>query len=366
MSLVARISGIGILVCATFIMYSCKPGDAQSAALVNCPADSIANCLYVSDLDYPVVTVRNLSLTDYARNGYVLDLLIRYPEGAAGPLPVVFWNHGGRPNPNAGERSENWSTKLAAAGYVVIHPVRNFVPDVLPYLTECSANGYATEEECAYWVTQYRFGPQNTHFLIAHLLDIEAQVPALAGKLDNQHIVVAGHSAGSTTVLANAGAWQQWTATGPRYDEKDDTPIAFLASGVQGPMYAGFHSGFHSPGEYAGLNEHSFKYMDRPFVFITGVGDETGEPPEARATGWLTSIPGNKLLLWDTNPEAKHETMDAQKCDTQTQQQHCEMIKATGLAFLDAVVRERDAANQWLKSNTLKSISGGEIELHWR
>lgn len=131
-------------------------------------------------------------------------------------------------------------------------------------------------------------------------------------------------------------------------------------------MYAGFRTGFHSPGEHDAIREHSFKYMDRPFLFISGVGDETGEPPEARITGWLTSLPGSKLLLWDTNSEAKHETMDAQKCDTKLRKQHCEIIKSTGLAFLDAVVRKRPEAKEWLLSNKLEILGGGEIELHRR
>jgi hypothetical protein len=178
---------------------------------------------------------------------------------------------------------------------------------------------------------------------------------------------VAGHSAGTTAVLANAGAWQQW-APGYRYDERNDIPIAFMATGVQGPMYAGFGSGFQSPGSQRGIREHSFAGLDRPFLFITGVGDETGEPPETRVTAWLTSRPGNKVLVWDTVAEAVHETMDINdnKCDTPVRAAHCEWLGAAGLAFLDAVVRQRPEAEEWISSNALEKVSGGAIEIHRR
>jgi predicted dienelactone hydrolase len=144
---------------------------------------------------------------------------------------------------------------------------------------------------------------------------------------------------------------------GTQYVERDDRPIAFLASGPQGPMYAGFNTGFQTT---------SFVKVDRPFMFITGVGDETGEPIPTRVTGWITSIPGNKALVWDTEPGAVHETKDINKCDTPVQQNHCRWLASAGVAFLDAVVRERPEARDWLASNALNVLSGGAIELHRR
>ncbi len=215
-------------------------------------------------------------------------------------------------------------------------------------------------------MTQFRYGPQTTHFLIAHLPEVEALNSALAGLLDPARIVVAGHSAGSTAVLANAGAWQQWSPGALRYAERAEAPVAFLATGVQGPGYAGFHSGFQSPGPHSGITGHSFAGIDRPFLFISGVGDETGEPPEARATAWLTSAPGYKGLVWDTDPRAVHETMDVHRCDPPVPASHCDWIASAGLAFLDAVVRQRPEAEAWMRSNALEVLSGGAIELHLR
>lgn len=236
--------------------------------------------LYTSDLAYEVGEIDHVSLTDAARNNYEVPLIIRYPIGALGPRPVIIWHHGGNPSARGASRSEEWGRTLAAAGYIVIHPSRMPIADAAPYEDECQRNGFRDPDECGYWVSQLRYGAQNTHFLISHFVDIEALDPTLTGMLDATKIVVAGHSGGTPSVLANAGAWQQWEPGGPRYNERSDAPIAFLATGVQGPMYAGFRSGFQSPGGHSAVAEHSFAGIDRPFMFITGVGDETGEPPD--------------------------------------------------------------------------------------
>lgn len=322
----------------------------------SCDINNPPTCLYTSDLNYSVGVV-DTQLTDASRNNYKIPLRIRYPIGLAGPRPVVIWNHGGAPSAKGKTRSEEWGNLLAAAGYVVIHPSRTKVKNIVPFLNECTTNGFPSPGECVNWVSNYYYGPQNTRFLIDNFAAIENADAALAGMLDETKIVVGGHSAGSTTVLANAGAFQQWVKGGKKYNTRVDAPIAFMASGPQGPLYAGFNSGFQST---------SYEAIDRPFLFMTGMGDETGEPSEARVTGWLRSLPGNKALSWDTEKEAVHETMNIHKCDTVLRANHCGWIGSVGLAYLDAVVRQRAEAMDWMKSPALKVLSGGEIELHLR
>jgi hypothetical protein len=178
----------------------------------------------------------------------------------------------------------------------------------------------------------------------------------LAGRLSKRKVAVAGHSGGTASVLANAGATQRWGG-GPVYQETSSWPIAFLAASPQGPMDASFNSGF-------GVS--SFDDVDRPFMFITGAGDETGEPPAARTTAWFQSQPGSKFLSWDRRPAALHETMDIERCETPLRERHCEWIASAGTAFLDAIVRTRSLARHWMRSNAYEILSGGDIELHVR
>ncbi len=285
-----------------------------------------------------------------------IPLRVHFPLNPPGPRPVVIWNHGGGPSINGRTRSGNWGQTLAAAGYVVIHPSRRPVPDVRRFRRACVRNGFRNPLECERWIAQSRVGPQNTHFIIDELTTIGNMIGVT---LDASKIVVAGHSAGTITVLANAGAWQQWTPGGEVFSERDDRPIAFLATAPQGPMYANYLLPGFQPGD-------SFAPIDRPFAFITGRGDRTGEPPEARTTAWLTSIAGNKFLSYDTEPEALHETMNINKCDGAVRTQHCGWIASFGLAFIDAVARGRQEAIDWLESDAYQILTGGAIGLHRR
>jgi dienelactone hydrolase len=321
------------------------------------PADP-ETCLYVSDLDYAPGVVDGIVLVDHARGDYPVPVLVRYPIGATDRRPVVIWHHGGVTSPIGRTRSAEWGERLARAGYVVIHPSRVDAPDATPFLPECAANGITDPVLCASFYGFHRNGPQITSFLIDRLRTLENLAPVLRNRLDATRIVVAGHSGGTGAVLANAGASQQWVPGGPVYEQTDPRPIAFLASAPQGPAYAGFGSGFDE--------ERSFVDIDRPLLMITGMGDVTGEPVPTRLTAWITSLPGNKALLWDTDPHAVHETMDTDKCDTAVRADHCRWIGSAGVAWLDAVVRGRQEARSWLASDQLATLTRGAIELHAR
>jgi predicted dienelactone hydrolase len=353
---------IGAVIFVTTVIGR-STGTAQELP-ATCDPNDPPSCLYVSDLSYKMGTIERM-LFDGNRGNYPVPILIRYPIGAAESRPVVIWHHGGTVSRKGRYRSAEWGTALAKAGYVVIHPSRTPLADATAYEAECKESGFDTEVDCANWLSQWRFGPQTTHFIIDGLAQLMIDVPALANRLDLTKIVVGGHSGGSAAALANAGAWQQWLEGARRYDETDLRPIAFIASAPQGPMYAGFNSGFQAA-PFDGIKTSSYAGIDRPFLFITGVGDETGEPPESRVTAWLSALPGKKVLSWDLHPAAVHETMDIHRCDTALRAKHCHWIKSAGLAFLDAVVRGRPEAQEWIASKAYVVLTEGAIELHRR
>ncbi len=319
---------------------------------------------YVSDLNYPVGEVDSVTLLDPARQDWPVPLLIRYPLGATGPRPIVIWNHGGTPSVKGETRSEEWGRTFAAAGYVVIHPARVPVTDVTPFAAECAVEGFVAPEECAHYIAQSKFGTMTAVFVMKSLPQIEAQVPALSRLLDTARIVVGGHSGGSPVPLALAGAERRYA--GAAQHDRHPRPIAFIATGPHGADYGSFDDGFH---------EDSFNQIDaRPFLWISGRGDETGpvsaanhEPSETRVAAWLTSTRGNKYLSWDNDLAAVHETMDIHKCDqSAVQQAHCSAFAMLGVAFLDAFARQRPEAVHYLQSSAYEGFSGGVIELHRR
>jgi hypothetical protein len=337
-------------------------GDAAASTAGACSPSQLDGCTYVSDLRFEV-GVADLELTDPARNNLPVPLRVHYPIGASDARPVVIWNHGGSPSAAGRTRSEEWGATLAAAGYVVIHPSRILV-DPAPFQAVCEREGLPLPADCQLFISQVVFGPMTAAFAIDSLAAIEAAVPALAGHVDAASLAVAGHSAGSAVPLALAGATRQFA--GPPRRAVDARPLAFLASGPQGPDYAGFNTGFREDG---------FHDIDaRPFLWITGRGDETGgedqpqhEPSEARTAGWLTSTRGSKLLSWDNDEVTVHESMDIHKCgDSPVQRTHCDAFAMLGTAFFDAHLRKRDAAIAYLASSAYDTLNAGVIELHRR
>ncbi|HMG23201.1 MAG TPA: hypothetical protein VK607_17820 [Kofleriaceae bacterium] len=337
--------------------------DGSASALDACSPTNLDACRYTSDLQFEV-GVADVDLTDPARANLPVPLRVHYPVGATDARPVVIWNHGGAPGANGRTRSEEWGTALAAAGYVVIHPSRVPVTVTPAMQTICDREGFPSATECPLFIAQRAFGPITAVFALDSLAAIEAQVPALAGRIDATRVAIAGHSAGSPVALALAGATRQFA--GPPHHDADPRPLAFLATGPHGPDYAAFEDGFH---------EDSFHDIDaRPFLWITGRGDETGddgepqhEPSEARTAGWLTSTRGNKLLSWDNDEVTVHESMDIHKCDqTPVQRTHCDAFAMLGTAFMDAFLRQRDVAVAYLASSAYDTLNAGVIELHRR
>jgi poly(3-hydroxybutyrate) depolymerase len=288
---------------------------------------------------------------------------VYYPTGTADARPIMIWSHGGNPSADGRTRSEEWGRAFAAAGYISIHPSRVPITDVTPVQSMCNAEGFPAAPDCALFVGQVVAGPIDAVFVLDSLTAIEAAVPDLAGKLDAAHVAVGGHSAGSMVPLVLAGAARQFA--GPVHHDGDARPLAFLATGPQGPDYASFDAGFR---------EDSFHDIDaRPVLFISGRGDETGpvgdpahEPAEGRTAGWLSSTRGNKLLSWDNDDTAVHETMDIHQCNAGVQATHCQAFAMLGVAFLDAFLRQRPEAVTYLASGNYETLNAGVIELHRR
>jgi predicted dienelactone hydrolase len=352
----SRIAAAALAVALVAVAGSASRAHAEQTTKP-CKPDDPETCDYESDLSYTADSV-DLVIRDPARGDYPIPLTVRYPSEATDLRSVVIWHHGGTTARRSDARSVEWGETLARAGYVVIHPARVEARDVTPYLAECAANGVTDPAHCAEWYGYHRNGALITSAVIDQLSEIENLAPALQGRLDASKIVVAGHSGGTSAVLANAGGRQQFVPGGPVYREEDSRPIAFLATAPQGPAYAGFTSGFDE--------KLGFVDIERPLLMITGMGDETGEPVPTRLTAWITSKPGQKTLVWDTDPEAVHETMDIDKCNTPVRADHCRWLASAGVAWLDAVVRDRREAWDWLAEDALATLTGGAIELHER
>lgn len=305
---------------------------------------------YVPARTFDVGAIEGVQIVDASRNR-TIPYEVRYPIGAPAKQPVIVWSHGGLVRFGEHDGTDDWSELLAAAGYVVIIP--SHTPEVNPtaFTPMCADNGF-TVVECPIWVAQNTHRPLDISAVIDALATIEAQSPELDKLLDGSRIGVGGHSAGTTSVLSLAGATQQWVPTAGPYQHADARVSAFLAASPQGPLSAGFNSGFPDNG---------FQTLAGPLLSITGVGDETGEPSIARRTAFETAQPGDLFLSWDTNRKPHHDTFNRADCGG-VLAERCGWYGATGLAYFDAYLRMRPEAIAWLASDQLGAISGGTVE----
>jgi hypothetical protein len=335
---------------------------AHPALPVGCSDTTRTGCAYTPAQSFAQTDFVDLVLTDPARNNYQLPVRVRYPVGTSARLPVIIYNHGGGASDSAGRQanSQPWPIVWAKAGYVVISPSRAPLTTLSQaQKDECTANGWAIPGECVYKQAWLIYGPANTNFIISRFPQLGSLHPPLSALMDEDRVIVAGWSGGSTIPLANAGARRQFVTGGAIYNQSTSAPLGFFGISTMGPDYAGFDGGFFSEG---------YDTIDaRPFLTLTGKGDlKEDKPSEGRTTAWMRGTPGGKLLSWNLKLLATHGTMNLSDCGTASKLLHCDWMRSVGLAFVDAVAKNRASAKTWLASDAYTTLTGGNIELHRR
>lgn len=340
-------------------------------------ASARADFVFVNEFE-PIQTlyVNSTPYTIEVRDGYVVEdaahqrqipILIRYPaELLATPgtqLPLVLWSHGGGANVDGRQGSREWSEALVRAGYIVIH--MSHVPRSAAAVSALYAEFGLTPAQgldCFGYLQVDR--PRDARAVLDALPQITASFPVLAGRIDPARIAMAGHSFGAYTARTMSGAVVDLCpppAVAPagfafhRASFRDERPRAFLALSPQGPGRFGF---FEVPGE------HSWQDLGRPDFTATGAGDVTsGEVPADRVRPFQIMAPHDKYMLYIDSPNAIHATFNL---SDPAQPQLEALIRASGIAFLDANVRGSARAAAWLHSPIVGEISGGVASMSRR
>ncbi len=352
----------------------------------NCSDDADPDCLYALAnplFGGPTLVELPLTLTDPARNNFKLPVLIRFSTAALHePAPIVIFNHGGVPRSNGRFANGEFGKLLASAGYIVIHPSRRPVASANGFRQDCRDNGVRGRtvrdfnRNCRDFIGHAIYGPGNIDFLVQpgvlNALETLILDAGLQGTIDKTSIGVAGHSAGTSIVLAKAGALRRFTPAGPIHDQKSSVPKAFLAAAPFGPDIAGF---YYSPAwNYGGFNGIRFAAIDeRPLLSITGKGDEgpnvgdTGEEviAEARTFAFRQAQQDDKFLSWNTEDDATHETMALGNCAGGLAL-YCAAYGNLAIAFFDAYLKNRQEAKDWLATDGHEVYTGEDVELHRR
>ena len=232
----------------------------------------------------PVVSV---SLVTLSAPGRIVDLQMRVSAPTTGrDLPIILLSHGhGRSNHLAslngyGPLANSW----AAHGFVVIQP------------THLNSNSLGLDPNTPGAPLFWRSRVEDTQRILDGLDVIEAEVPAITGRLDRSRIAVAGHSMGGHT----AGM-----LLGMQLTEEDGTKVDLAEPRIQAgvllaaPGNGGADLSAFAAEHYPFFRQPSFAGMTTPAFVV--VGDEDVNPrfsvrADWRADAYLLS-PGPKSLL---------------------------------------------------------------------
>jgi pimeloyl-ACP methyl ester carboxylesterase len=227
----------------------------------------------------PVISVRPVVLPAAGR-GADLQVRVTAPTSGSG-LPVVVFSHGfGESMDGYAPLAEFW----AAHGFAVLQP------------THLDSQTLGITPDDPRTPVIWRFRIEDLTRVLDELDLIEASVPGLAGRLDHDQIVVAGHSWGATTASAVIGARIVDQDGNVGEDMSDPRVVAGVLLAVAGTggddltAFAAEHFSFMNP---------SFAQMTTAALVVAG--DQDISPLSTRGPDWWTDAftlsPDDKSLL---------------------------------------------------------------------
>ena len=273
-----------------------------------------------------------------------LPLRIAYP-GVPGPYPVIVFSHGGGcPKDMYLRLSDHW----ASHGYVVILPVHADSRSLLA--------SFAGKDPRAMGQLVY-----NRRYDMQHILDsldaIEAQVPELAGRLDRDRLIAAGHSMGGATAMAVSGLVLQ-ESSGQFVDRFDEDRFDVL-------LLIG------DPGNRDFMPEAPWRAIALPTLIVTGsddYGQNFGGGPiklDFPEDTEFAESPNHYAFITDMD-----HYMGGLICRTDVSgpldYDAVVITRGVSTAFLDAYAKDNDEARLFLSSDELAELTDGRATLEER
>jgi predicted dienelactone hydrolase len=294
-----------------------------------------------------VTEVSGIALHDAKRNK---DLRVRifYPV-AAGKYPVIVFSHGAGGSESCCESlTRHWATH----GYITLQPTHD--DSVMQRRSDGEYVGFPQAvrdalKNPALWESR----PQDISFLLDSLPELQKRVAGLGGKIDSERIGIAGHSMGSYTAEAVAGALVDLPGH-PGSTFADPRAKAILCLSPQGP------------GQF-GLSAHSFDKISLPFMGITGSLDNLGPLANAawHKVPFERSEPGDKYELFIEGANHMSFITDRTLLPARSSQAAAILgyTNSASLAFWDAYLKDDAAAKKFLRSDTLERSSHETVKL---
>jgi predicted dienelactone hydrolase len=325
---------------------------APAAAVSPAPLPRDSDGYELAPGPYTVSEVEDLVLHD-ANRGKDLHVRIFYPNDS-GKYPVIVFSHGaGGSQTCCDALTRHWATY----GYVTIQPTHD--DSAVQRRNQGQENIRFTQavrdalKKPALWESR----PLDISYVLDALYSLENRVPGLLGKMDADRIGVGGHSMGSYTTEAIAGALIDLPGHSAR-NFGDPRVKAVLCLSPQGP------------GQF-GLNDHSFDQISLPYMGMTGSLDSLGP---AASPAWH-KIPfdrsqpgGDKYHLFIEG--ANHMSFITPRALLPGRAEQGGAIfdytNSAALAFWDAYLKGDARAKSYLQSGALEKSSHGAVKLSRR
>jgi predicted dienelactone hydrolase len=340
-------------------------GQPDSETVSGCAPSNRQACLYRASAtyDYQVIEPTGLTYTDITGATRNVNIALYVPAEAPTPMPVVLLSHGGASGKTDPKKSmEHWAPVFAEAGYLAV-AIAHEGRDDASYDALCQALAVNTLHPCGVKISWDR---PNDVARVLEFLGERAESGQFAGRFDMTRIAHVGHSAGAGAALMSLGATRNYSCALPfGYTDPDqdcqaddlvskamDTIDVAIAMSPQGPGSEGFMS-------------ESYAAVTRPVLMGTGADDgDEGEPANRMAIFPLLPA-GDKFRLYVDDQGAKHTLFEGSTdaCEPIVGLQQCTAMRAaifaTGLAFLDAYLRDSSTARAWLASDDLVTAGDG-------
>ena len=278
-----------------------------------------------------------------------LHLRVFFPA-EPGKYPVIVFSHGaGGSQTCCDSLTRHW----ASYGYITIQPTHDDSALLRRDGGEEDLRFMQAVRDALKKPALWQSRPQDISFVIDSFTALQNRIPDLQGKIDADRIGVAGHSMGSYTAEAVAGALIDMPGH-PGTTFADQRVKAVLCLSPQGP------------GQF-GLTEHSFDRISLPYLGVTGSLDGLGPvaSPAWHKIPFDRSLPGDKFHVFIQG--ANHMSfITARTVSTQTAPRGDAILGFTNsaaLAFWDSYLKGQAEAKSYLDSNRLEAQSHNAVKL---
>ncbi len=324
---------------------------SAASSMANSVSGPIISGAYkLADGPHSVTEVPDIVLHD-AKRDKSLHVRVFYPN-EPGPYPVIVFSHGAGGSQSCCEvLTRHWATY----GYVTLQPTHDDSTLQRRNAGEEDINFLRAVRDALKKPALWQSRPQDISFVLDSLPTLQKRIPALAGKIDAEHIGVGGHSMGAFTADAIAGALVDLPGH-PAMNFADARVKAVLLLSPQGP------------GEF-GLTDHSWDHLTLPLLSMTGSLDlgAGNQGPDWKKIPFERSQPGGKYHVFIQG--ANHMSFITAKTSPGRGAQGDSILGYTNcasLAFWDVYLKADPAARNYLQSDALPEFSHAAVKLSRR